>query len=110
MHGKNALGNREVHCSPWEDAKAVSGSRKAHADDERAGEVGQSDSTCEVPEQSRNTTGGGGDGGKRSGQGELVRAKHPPDTRPGKGAKRAGAGTSSCSQREEAQVHEPHAS
>src|ERR1700760_5034314 len=110
MHGNNSRGNREIHCSPWEDAQAVSGSRKAYADDEQAGEVGGSGSTREVPEQSRETTGGGGDGGKRSGQGELVRAKHPPDTRPGKGAKRAGMGTSSCSQREKAQVHESHAS
>src|SRR5580692_5919413 len=101
MHGNSARENREIPCPPLKVLKAVSGSRKAYADDERAGEVGRSGSTCEVPEQSR-ATGGGGDGGKRSGQGELDRAKHPPDTRAGKGAKRTGTGTSSCSQREKA--------
>ncbi len=40
-------------------------------------------------------------------KGNLTRAKLSPDTKPGKGAKCAGTGTSSCSQREKAQVHEP---
>jgi hypothetical protein len=44
--------------------RAVSGRPRTQADDERAQEVGQSYSTCEVPEQCR-ASGGGGDGGKR---------------------------------------------
>src|SRR6201987_3835237 len=97
MHGNNSRGNREIHCSPWEDTKAVSGSRKAYADDERAAEVGRSGSTCEVPEQGRDALGGGGEGGNRPGQGKPVGQNPPPVTSPGKGAKRAGTGTSSCS-------------
>jgi RNA-directed DNA polymerase len=46
----------------------ASGSLRTYADDERTREVGQTCSTCEVPEQGR-ATGGGGDGGKRAGQG-----------------------------------------
>src|SRR6516165_540830 len=47
----------------------ASGSLRTHADDERTGEVGQTRSTGEVSEQ-RRATGGGGDGGKGSGQRE----------------------------------------
>src|SRR5215469_708275 len=75
---------------PWD----ASGSLRTHADDERTWEVGQADSTYEVPEQPR-ATGGGGDGGKRSGQREPAPAKRVPDTEPGRRAQCAGAGTSS---------------
>src|SRR5256886_11981945 len=37
----------------------ASGSLRTHADDERTREVGQTSSTCEVPEQGRATGGGG---------------------------------------------------
>jgi len=50
------------------EPRAVSGSPRTHADDERAQEVGRSRSTVEVSEQSQATTGGGGDGGKGTGQ------------------------------------------
>src|SRR5438445_2386755 len=59
----------------------ASGSLRTYADDERTWEVGQTYSTCEVPEQCW-TTGGGGDGGKGSGQREPATAKHVPDTEP----------------------------
>src|SRR6516165_919755 len=75
---------------PWD----ASGSLRTHADDERTWEVGQTSSTCEVPEQ-RRATGCGGDGGKGSGQREPAPAKHVPDTEPGRRAQCAGAGTSS---------------
>src|SRR5260370_15144965 len=72
----------------------ASGSLRTHADDERTREVGQTSSTCEVPEQGR-ATGGGGDGGKRSDQREPATAKRVPDTEPDGRAQCAGAGTSS---------------
>src|SRR6266403_370184 len=72
----------------------ASGSLRTYADDERTWEVGQTCSTGEVPEQSR-ATGGGGDGGKRSGQREPATAKRVPDTEPDGRAECAGAGTSS---------------
>src|SRR2546430_8344367 len=75
---------------PWD----TSGSLRTYADDERAWEVGQTYSTWEVPEQSR-TTGGGGDGGKGSGQREPATAKRVPDTESDRRAQCAGAGTSS---------------
>src|SRR6266852_2642579 len=104
MHGNNARENREIPGLPL-IRRAVSGSRKAYADDERAGEVGPKGSTCEVPEQSWTANGGGGDGGKPSDQRKLASAKHPSDSRPGKDAKCAGAGTSASIEGEEAQVH-----
>src|SRR6266496_5801069 len=94
MHGNSARENREIPCSPLKIQRAVSGSRKAYADDERAREVGRKGSTREVSEQSWTANGGGGDGGKPSGQRKLAPAKHPPDSRPGTDAKRGGAGTS----------------
>src|SRR5438445_167929 len=72
----------------------TSGSLRTYADDERTWEVGQTCSTCEVSEQGR-ATGGGGDGGKGSGQREPASAKRVPDTEPGGRAECAGAGTSS---------------
>src|SRR6266852_7528586 len=72
----------------------ASGSLRTHADDERTREVGQTSSTCEVPEQGR-ATGGGGDGGKRSDQREPATAKRVPDTEPDGRAQCAGAGRSS---------------
>jgi len=94
MHGNNARENREILCSPLVLKRAVSGNQQVYADDERAREVGRRGSTVEVSEQSRIANGGGGEGGKPSDQRKLVSAKHPPDTRPGEDAKRAGAGTS----------------
>src|SRR5215510_6125062 len=93
MHGNNARENREIPCLPCA-TRAVSGSRKAYADDEQAREVGRKGSSREVFEQSRTANGGGGDGGKPSGQRKLASAKHPSDSRPGTDAKRTGAGTS----------------
>ena len=72
----------------------ASGSLRTHADDERTWEVGQPYSTWEVPEQGR-TTGGGGDGGKRTGQREPAPAKRVPDTEPDRRAQCAQAGRSS---------------
>src|SRR5947209_733628 len=72
--------------------RAVSGSLRTEADDERTREVGQVHSTGEVLEQSQ-TDGGGGDGGKGPGQREPAPAKRVPDTEPGRRAKRAGART-----------------
>src|SRR6516165_9770845 len=70
----------------------ASGSLRTHADDERTWEVGQPYSTWEVPEQGR-TTGGGGDGGKRTGQREPAPAKRVPDTEPERRAQCGGAWT-----------------
>ena len=78
---------------PPMERRDASGSPRTHADDERAQEVGQSYSTCEVPEQ-RRAIGGGGDGGKRTGQREPAPAKRAPDSAPAKRAQCAGAGTS----------------
>src|SRR5437016_13151290 len=75
-------------------ARAVSGSLRTGADDERTREVGQVHSTGEVSEQSQ-TDGGGGDGGKGPGQREPGPAKRVPDPEPGKRAQRAGTGTRS---------------
>src|SRR5664279_1034087 len=72
----------------------ASGSSRTHADDGRTQEVGQTCSTCEVPEQSR-ATGGGGDGGKRFDQGKFAPAKRVPDTVPEQRAQCAGADTAS---------------
>src|SRR5439155_10074443 len=85
---------------PW----AASGSLSTHADDERAGEIGQAGSTDEVAEQ-RRATGRGGDGGKRSGQRKPATAKRAPDTEPGGRAQCAGAGTASGKTGQEAAVH-----
>src|SRR5215470_15330442 len=71
----------------------ASGSPRTHVDDERAQEVGQSRNTCEVAEQGR-ATGGGGDGGKGTGQREPAPAKRAPDSVPARRAQCAGAGTS----------------
>src|SRR5208282_1790809 len=68
----------------------ASGSLRTHADDERTGEVGQTCSTWEVLEQ-RRAAGGGGDGGKGSGQREPATAKRVPDTAPDRRAQCAGA-------------------
>ena len=62
---------------------AASGSLRTEADDERSREVGQTHSTGEVPELSQ-TDGGGGDGGKGSGQREPAPGKRVPGTVPGK--------------------------
>src|SRR5438270_9402526 len=86
-------GRSRVHPSRNMSGDA-SGSLRTHADDERTREVGQTSSTCEVPEQGR-ATGGGGDGGKRSDQREPATAKRVPDTEPDGRAQCAGAGTSS---------------
>src|SRR6516164_6861106 len=76
----------------------ASGSLRTHADDERTGEVGPTRSTGEVSEQ-RRATGGGGDGGKGSGQREPASAKRVPDTEPERRAQCAGAGTSGSKRR-----------
>src|ERR1700691_5714217 len=86
-------GRSRVRPGP-EGSRDASGSLRTYADDERTREVGQTRSTCEVPEPSR-TTGGGGDGGKGTGQREPASAKRVPDTEPEGRAQRAGAGTSS---------------
>src|SRR5216684_3865142 len=85
-----------------------SGSLRTEADDERTREVGQARSTGEVPEQGRNS-GGGGDGGKGSGQREPATAKRVPDTEPGRRAECAGAGTASCKKGQGNEVHYPPA-
>ncbi len=89
--------------------KAASGSPRAHADDERAREVGQGRSTCEVAEQGR-AIGGGGDGGKGPGQGKLARAQRGPDAEPDSRDQRARAGTSSSHQGQETALHRAPAS
>src|SRR5713226_7534648 len=86
-------GRSRVH-PRWNMSGDASGSLRTHADGERTREVGQTSSTCEVPEQGR-ATGGGGDGGKRSDQREPATAKRVPDTEPDGRAQCAGAGTSS---------------
>jgi hypothetical protein len=63
--------------------RAVSGSLRTKADDERTREVGQAHTTEEVLEQDCES-GGGEDGGKGSGQREPAPAKRVPDTEPGK--------------------------
>src|SRR2546422_11350317 len=78
----------------------ASGSPRTHADDERTWEVGQTRGTDEVPEQGRKL-GGGGDGGKGSGQREPEPAKRVPDTEPEWRVQCAGAGTTSSTQRQE---------
>src|SRR5208282_2445756 len=103
-------GNREVPGSPEAVARDASGSPRTYADDERAREVGQAWSTDEVAEQ-RRATGGGGDGGKRSGQREPATAKRAPDSEPARRAQCAGAGTASSKQGQEDKVHDalaPH--
>src|SRR5580700_9937390 len=63
-HESRVLPERKM---PWD----ASGSLRTYADDERAWEVGQTCSTCEVLEQGR-AIGGGGDGGKRFDQGKSA--------------------------------------
>src|ERR1043166_241969 len=82
----------------------ASGSLRTHADDERAGAVGQFRTTEEVPEQSR-ATGGGGDGGKGTGQGQFATAHHSPDSGPGQGGTRAGANTEGCTARQGGEIY-----
>ena len=92
-HLASGTGRSQVHPGPqlpWD----ASGSLRTYADDERTWEVGQIHCTWEVPEQCR-ATGGGGDGGKGSGQREPATAKRVPDTEPEGRAECAGAGTSS---------------
>jgi hypothetical protein len=98
-HGNTSHENREV-CGRLRlmEPRAVSGSPRTHAGDERAQEVGRSRSTAEVSEQCR-APGGGGGGGKRTGQRESASAKRAPDSGPARRAKCAGAGTSGGSQR-----------
>lgn len=71
MHGNNTRENREIPCSPEAVKRAVSGSLKACADDERAREVGQPHSTDEVCEQTDGSGQRGADGGKAAGHGEC---------------------------------------
>src|SRR5208283_4686331 len=80
-YGRALHGNREIPGSPEAVARDASGSPRTYADEARTREVGQAHSTGEVPEQNR-ATGGGGDGGKGPDQGELVAAKHGPDSVP----------------------------
>src|SRR5580700_10104430 len=86
------------------ELQTVWGSQRTYADDEWAWEVGQLHCTCELAEQSRGT-GGGSEGGKGAGQGELARAQRAPDSEPGRRAQRAGAGTSSSNEGQETTVH-----
>src|SRR5437870_8647344 len=60
----------------------ASGSLRTHADEGQAGAVGQFRTTEEVLEQSR-AIGGGGDGGKGTGQEEFAAVRCSPDTGPG---------------------------
>src|SRR5437660_10813488 len=85
-------------------ARAVSGSLRTGADDERTREVGQVHSTGEVTEQGQ-TDGGGGDGGKGLGQGEPEPAKRVPNAESGRRAKCAGAGTRSSEEEQGDQIH-----
>jgi len=71
-----------------------------YADDERTREVGQTCSTCEVLEQGW-ATGGGGDGGKRFGQGKSATAKRVPDSEPDRRAQCAGADRQAASKDKE---------
>src|SRR5712691_1130988 len=68
----------------------------------------QSDSsvlpTEEVLEQSR-ATGGGGDGGKGTGQEEFAAVDRPPDTGPGQGGTWAGADTAGGEARQGGAIH-----
>ena len=95
---------RSQVCPREMEPRDASGSPRTHADDERTWEVGQHRSTCEVPEQSR-ATGGGGDGGKGAGQREPATAKRVPDTEPERRAQCAGADTSSSKKGQEDAVH-----
>ena len=100
---RTRTGRSRAHSRRME-LRDASGSPRTYADDERAREVGQACSTGEVPEQ-RRATGGGGDGGKRSGQREPATAKRVPDTEPERRAQCAGAGTASSKQGQEDAVH-----
>src|SRR5688572_5674322 len=85
-------------------SRDASGSLRTYAGDERPREVGQTRSTCEVPEQ-RRATGRGGDGGKGPGQRKPATAKRVPDSEPDRRAQCAGAGTSSRKTGQEGAVH-----
>src|ERR1700674_2420775 len=100
---RTRTGRSRAHSRRME-LRDASGSPRTYADDERAREVGQACSTDEVAEQ-RRATGGGGDGGKRSGQGEPATAKRAPDSEPARRAQCAGAGTASSKQGQEDAVH-----
>ena len=77
-------GTGRSHGSPRAASRLgdASGSLRTYADDERTWEVGQTRSTGEVPEQCW-ATGGGGDGGKGSGQREPAHSKTRPGHRAG---------------------------
>jgi hypothetical protein len=64
------------------------GSPRTYADDEQAQKVGRSCSTREVSEQGR-ASGGGGDGGKETGQRKPAKGNLRHKTRPGLSAGKA---------------------
>jgi hypothetical protein len=68
-HILRGVGRSRVH--PSTPTRVASGGPRTQADDERTWEVGQTHSAWEVFEQSQNI-GGGGDGGKGSGQDEAA--------------------------------------
>jgi len=91
--------------SPAQMARwGASGSLRTHADDEQAGAVGQFRTTEEVLEQSR-ATGGGGDGGKGTGQEEFATVRRSPDPGPGQGGTWAGADTAGSKARQGGAIH-----
>src|SRR6266480_1676487 len=83
---------------PSRHAWVASRSLRTYGDDERKQEVGQTRSSDEAREQSRNIGGGAG-GAKGTGQREDATAKHGRGTGPGKRAKCAGADTASGRER-----------
>ncbi len=81
MHGNILRGNRESLGSPVQ--RDASGSLKTHAEDARTQAVGWLHSTWEIPEQTWNDLGSGGNGGKATSQREDASEFHAPDTEPG---------------------------
>jgi len=98
-------GSWEIPGSPESSqcSRDASGSPRIKADDERTREVGQTHSTGEVSEQGR-SFGGGGDGGKGSGQGNLS-SKTRPGLRAGATRQCAGAGTTGGKREQGCEVH-----
>ena len=96
MYGNTLRGNRESLDLPAEQIgqRDASGSLRTHAEDVRTQAVGWLHSTWEIPEQTWNDLGSGGDGGKATSQREDASEFHAPDTEPDDGYERdAGAPT-----------------
>ena len=83
MHECLLRGNREISVTTQEfRLRGRFGKTSVVADDERDGEVGLADSTCEAGEQGGTIRCGVG-GGKQREQEECGTAKHCPDSEPG---------------------------